>query len=163
MRIGACGYGWQTPADARLEFDSDGVVVFYDGSAGASVFPALPTGEPVIELVDGAVLARVGETILMVRTKNGLAHYFPAPAADQREVLVSNIVDLSGNWVEFVRSGGLLTEIRENAGQRIVVRGNGPYIESLYLVTPVESQPRLLVRYGYAADDLGAVQDALGA
>jgi hypothetical protein len=43
---GVCGYGWQTPADARLEIADDGVVAFYDGGAGAAFFESLPAGEP---------------------------------------------------------------------------------------------------------------------
>src|SRR5207249_643851 len=41
-RIGLCGYGWDTPADARLVVESDGAVVFYDGTAGSALFPSLP-------------------------------------------------------------------------------------------------------------------------
>ena len=39
---GACGNGWQTPADIRLEIDRDGQVLFYDGGPGATVFPEIP-------------------------------------------------------------------------------------------------------------------------
>ena len=38
-RTGVCGYGWETPADARLVFEEDSTVTFYDGEPGATIFP----------------------------------------------------------------------------------------------------------------------------
>jgi hypothetical protein len=55
MRKGVCGVGWETPADARLEPQADGVV-FHDGTGVATYFDALPDAEPVMEPVDGGRL-----------------------------------------------------------------------------------------------------------
>ena len=49
--IGVCGYGWETPADARLVFENDGSVVFYDGTGISTYFSSVPIDMPVMEPV----------------------------------------------------------------------------------------------------------------
>src|SRR5262249_11740056 len=76
-RAGLCGPGWETPADARLQLEPDGRVVFCDGGPGGAVFARLPVrGLPERELVGGAELSRDDEG-LAVRTPAGLTYYFP--------------------------------------------------------------------------------------
>ena len=42
-RLGACGVGWECPADARLEHDvPSGVVLFHHPEGGIAIFPEFP-------------------------------------------------------------------------------------------------------------------------
>jgi RHS repeat-associated protein len=160
-RTGVCGRGWETPADARLELDDDGTVAFFDGTPGASFFESLPDGGPVTELVAGATLDRV-ENGLAVRTRDGLAYHFRAPAEGQRELPLEYVADRCGNWLQFVRVGGALAEIRDSSGQRIEVRSRAGRVESMVLVDPDTGEKHPLVRYAYGAGGvLDAVYDAL--
>jgi RHS repeat-associated protein len=159
-RIGYCGHGWETPADARLEFDDDGIVSFFDGSPGLAVFPQVPDEGPVREIAGGAILESVGDR-LTVRTKGGLTYRF-ASSANSRELLVDRIADRYGNWIEFDRLGSMLREIRESSGIRIDVRTDGNRITRMSLVHPLDARPRPLVAYEYNDIDLIAAHDALG-
>jgi RHS repeat-associated protein len=173
-RYGSCGRGWETPADARLEFEPDGGVNFRDGSGGASVFAALPDpgAEPERELAAGATLDRVrgadGTEWLVVRTRAGLRYWFAAPPWGVREALVSHVMDGCENWTQFVRGPDGLVEVRDNSGQRVVAESVGGRIHRLDLIDPDTGARLPLVRYEYgggahAVDDLTAVADALGA
>lgn len=162
-RAGLCGVGWETPADARLVLDDDGVVLFYDGGAGATVFPSLPTGGPVIEAVDGGVLRDEG-LWLVVQLKDGRHYRFPQLRGDRREVLVTSIFDRCGQYIEFARDGSGLSEIRSSTGARIHVDSRGGRIQRMVLHHPAEPRARSLVRYEHGPDgDLLAVYDPLGA
>lgn len=162
-RSGLCGVGWETPADARLVFEADGAVVFYDGTPGNTLFPSRPTQGPVQELVDGAVLSQTGETY-HVRLKSGLTYHFPTPAGTVTEVVVERITNLCGQSLTFRRDATGLRDIVSNVGPRLEVLSSAGRIEQLVLHHPDEEVPRLLVRYEYDhAEDLRVVYDALDA
>lgn len=160
-RIGSCGSGWQTPADARLVLEEDGAVCFFDGGPGATYFPELPGAAPIRELVDGAELsAAAGE--LRVRVKGGLSYCFPRLGPGVKEVLVSRIEDRRGHSLSYLRDEQGLTAILCSAGPRIAVRSERGLIKEMWLEE--ESGRQLLVRYEQdEARDLNAVCDALGA
>ncbi len=162
MRLGVCGYGWETPADARLEFASDGSATFYEGEPGGAEFLTVPNeGEQVRELVDGAWLKRAGNQF-SVRTKTGLDYFFPLPSFGQKEVVVKSVRDLCGNSLEFVRENSVLDAIVESAGRRIEVETANGLVRSLNLRVPEEATPRKLVSFDYNDQrDLIAVNDAL--
>ena len=173
-RYGVCGRGWETPADARLEFEPDGSVTFRDGSAGASVFTAVPEvgAEPERELVAGALLGRMrddeGIEWLVVRTRAGLRYWFAVPPWDVRELPVSHVMDGCDNWTQYLHGPDGLVEVRDSSGQRIVAESRGGRLLRLDLVDPGTGALLPLVAYEYgsashAVDDLTAVIDALGA
>ena len=160
-RIGHCGYGWETPADARLEFQSDGSVLFYDGTPYAVVFEELPIDGPVVDPVDGGQL-RLEEKRLKVQTKEGLIYTFEPPNENARELLVTRREDLCGNYWEYIRQDGQLIEIRESAGRTIKVVSERGQILQLQLEDKSLGQPHVFVRYDYSVDrDLLTVYDAL--
>lgn len=164
QRVGLLGRGWETPADARLEFDADGSVSFQDGGVGGAVFPSWPSDGPVAELVAGAVLdvSEDGQGAV-VRAKGGLRWYFRMPVTGEHEVPVSHVVDGCGNWLQFLRDRqGNLSEIRDSSGQRIVARMQNGLLAGLALVDPETEKLLPLVRYEYDnRGDLAAVYDAL--
>ncbi|HKX28911.1 MAG TPA: DUF6531 domain-containing protein [Blastocatellia bacterium] len=162
-RMGVCGYGWETPADARLVFEPDGSVVFYDGEPGAAIFESLPADGPVMELVDGAILSRSSEQ-LCVRTKAGLEYCFPIPRPGQPEVLIQTIRDLSGNWLQFERVGAQLISITESAGRALEFVSNQGLVDSIRLRRPDTPERHRLARYSYDQDrNLVTAYDALEA
>ncbi|WLA07623.1 DUF6531 domain-containing protein [Xanthomonas translucens] len=171
---GACGHGWQTPADIRLEIDADGVVLFYDGHSVA-VFPQLPDadGVPVVEFVDGARLLREG-TDLLVRTKSDLRYRFAyAPAAGvgvlprAQTLPIAQVEDACGNHWRFERGDGHLVRIVERGvdglqGRFIEVQSRHGRIDRLQLHDPATGLTHPLVAYRYVEGDLVAAEDALG-
>ena len=180
--VGACGHGWETPADIRLELDADGSVLFHGGE-GVAVFPQAPNApgleHAVREFVDGARLYAQGEEWL-VRTKEGLRYAFARPAANlsvltAQSLPIQRIEDLCGNYWRFERQDGELVRIVENGsvdpdsgqilqGRYIDVQARGGLIRSLQLHDPVTGLNHALVRYDYSGDDdLAAAIDALGA
>ncbi|MCW7536941.1 DUF6531 domain-containing protein [Aquabacterium sp. A7-Y] len=171
-RRGACGYGWESPADARLEIDrEDGSVMFRHPSEGVALFPNLPlspgdTGA-VLELMDGALLSDHGDEF-RVRLKSRLLYHFPKALAitnDQgvSEVPLRCISDLCGNWLQFERHEGKLRAIRESSGRHILVEQHLGQVRSLSLFVPESGFSHSFVDYEYdQAGDLTAVRDALG-
>ncbi len=160
-RIGLCGYGWETPADARLEFEHDGSVTFYDGSPGATGFDSLPLDGPVKEPVEGAALDQLGNH-LIVRKKDGLTFFFPKPRTAVKEILVERIQDLCGNYWQFIYKDKQLVEIKESAGRSLKINTRNGRVEQIHLAHPEEPQPRLLAIYDYSKEgDLAVVYDAL--
>ncbi|WP_249260585.1 RHS repeat-associated core domain-containing protein, partial [Xanthomonas graminis] len=171
---GACGHGWQTPADIRLEIDADGVVLFHDGHSVA-VFPQLPDadGVPVVEFVDGARLLREG-TDLLVRTKSDLRYRFAyAPAAGvgvlprAQTLPIVQVEDACGNHWRFERGDGHLVRIVERGvgglqGRFIEVQSRHGRIDRLQLHDPATGLTHPLVAYRYVEGDLVAAEDALG-
>ncbi|WLA07627.1 DUF6531 domain-containing protein [Xanthomonas translucens] len=171
---GACGHGWQTPADIRLEIDADGVVLFHDGYSVA-VFPQLPDadGVPVVEFVDGARLLREG-TDLLVRTKSDLRYRFAyAPAAGvgvlprAQTLPIAQVEDACGNHWRFERGDGHLVRIVERGvgglqGRFIEVQSRHGRIDRLQLHDPATGLTHPLVTYRYVEGDLVAAEDALG-
>ena len=156
FRVGACGRGWETPADARLIFHDDGSASFHDGGAGASVFAQLPAeGADLRSVADGAVLTKT-QGHWAVRTRDGRSWTFAARARD--EALVAAITDRCGNMVRFVRFAGELREIHTEAGTVAVQAAHG----RLHALTlPGADGP--LIRYDYDGDNLAAALDPLGA
>ena len=162
-RIGLCGYGWETPADARLVLEPDGSVVFYDGAPGNTLFSTLPEQGSVKEFLDGAFLSKAGGT-LSVRLKSGLTYHFGNFLPGVSELVVERLTDLCGNSLEFRRDKNGLCEIISNVGPSIEVVSQQGRIEKLLLHHPLEPTPRLLACYQYDRfADLEVVYDALNA
>lgn len=160
-RTGACGYGWETPADVRLEFELDGSVTFYDGQPGATGFDTLPVNGKVLDPVDGAELDQ-SDGRLFVHTKSGLIYYFEKLENNKKELLVTRVQDLCGNYLEYVRKDSQLVEIRESAGRTIKVESRNGLIEKLHFIHPNEPGPHLMARFEYNdSGDLITVYDAL--
>jgi RHS repeat-associated protein len=177
---GVCGYGWQTPADFRLEIEPDGMVLFFEAS-GAAVFPQSPQAigveHAVTEFVDGARLVWVnndGIDELQVVTKDDLRYVFRKPALNLSplhkalHLQVERIEDLSGNHWRFERVDGHLTRIAESGinelpGRFIEVHEFAGQIHQLSLHDPATGLTHPLVSYKYQNHDLIAAVDALGA
>jgi RHS repeat-associated protein len=174
--IGACGYGWETLADLRLELHEDGSVVF-SGPGLGGLFPSLPSqiDDYVLDRFDGARL--FGDDMhWTVLTKDGLRYIFPILPFDTETLdsellqsgvlsLVERIEDTSGNSWQFERSEGLLTRIVESGpvGRVIEVETSlEGYIESMTLTDPTSGESHRLVTYQYEQDDLVATIDPLG-
>ncbi|AIY42716.1 hypothetical protein LT85_3558 [Collimonas arenae] len=177
---GICGYGWQTPADFRLEIDVDGTVLFFEAN-GAAVFPHLPAAigaeHAVTEFVDGARLIwtqDAGTDLLQVVTKDDLRYVFDKPAANITplhqavHLQIERIEDLCGNYWRFDRVGGHLTRIVESGidalqGRFIEVHEHDGKIHGLGLHDPATGLTHPLVSYKYQNKDLVAALDALDA
>jgi RHS repeat-associated protein len=171
-RVGACGHGWETPADIRLEvFARDGSAVFLRPDAAAALFPKSPAAESdeaaVMELWDGALLSDHGDEF-RVRTKGGLIYHFDKALAfvngdGAREHPLTRISDLCGNWLAFERSGRRLVRIRESAGRRIEIATDGDLIRQVAFHALDKEFEHVFVQYGYdIAGNLLEVRDALG-
>jgi RHS repeat-associated protein len=150
---GFLGPGWQSPADARLEVDKDGLVSFFDGSPKGAVFPGLPDNEPVQEVADGAVLEAEEEHYL-VRLKSGLNYRF-AKDLDKGCSPVTEMATADGRRLRFIRLDGNLVEIR-GGGESVAVECElGRIVQLTY-------KDRPLVRYHYRGNELIAAADSLG-
>jgi RHS repeat-associated protein len=170
-RRGACGVGWESPADGRLEFDlADGSVMFHYPDEGPAIFPERPAAEgdaaAVLELMDGALLSDHGDE-WRVRTKSDLIYHFPklqAHGAETglEEIPLGRISDLCGNWLAFERTNGRLTAIRESAERYLRFSYVDGYISTITLYVPASDFAHQFVSYEYdQAGDLTAVRDAL--
>jgi RHS repeat-associated protein len=173
-RRGACGIGWETPADARLEHDLEsGVVLFHHPEGHIAIFPAAPHGAgaaaSVLELMDGARLSDEGEEF-HVRTKEDYIYRFrkghAAVTADgSLEYMLDVIEDLCGNSLLFERDAQRrLIAIRERAGRRIEVEyGTAGLIRRLSLHVPETGFRHVFVEYEQnELDELLEVRDTLG-
>lgn len=170
-RKGACGVGWETPADGRLEFDlADGSVIFHYPDEGPAIFPQRPDAEgdeaAVLELMDGALLSDHGDE-WRVRTKSDLIYHFPKSLARTveaglEEVSLGRITDLCGNWLEFQRRGSRLMAIRESAERYLRFDYKDGCINSISLYVPATDFTHPFVSYEYdQAGNLTTVRDAL--
>nr|WP_320189793.1 RHS repeat-associated core domain-containing protein [uncultured Desulfobacter sp.] len=170
-RAGMCGYGWETPADIRIEVDdAAGNVTMVHPSIGPLFFEKLPDtqGETAaeLELMDGALLTDHGDT-LCVHTKEDRIYHFAKNDARTNEqgvteYSITRITDLCGNWLAFERYNGTLTAINESAGRRIRLSTKDGRITQITLHHPGTEQAHEFVRYEYdATGDLVAVIDAL--
>lgn len=177
---GMCGYGWQTPADFRLEIEPDGMVLFFEAN-GAAVFPRLPEAagadHAVTEFVDGARLSwelNDGTDELHVVTKEDLRYVFHkpgrsvAPLHQALHLQIQKIEDLCGNHWRFERVDGHLTRIIESGidqlpGRFIEVHESAGKIHQLSLHDPATGLNHALATYKYQNQDLAAVLDALDA
>ncbi|WP_198370197.1 RHS repeat-associated core domain-containing protein [Roseomonas rosulenta] len=173
-RRGAAGTGWETPADARLEFEPEtGIVLFHHPEAPLAVFPSAPTGPgdagAVLELMDGAMLSDQGDAFA-VRTKEDRIYRFPKAhatmAADgMREVPLGLVEDLCGNTLFYERDAQRrLVAIREWSGRRIEIDWSpAGFISRVWLHLPATGFRHVYVEYEQdRAGDLVAVRDALG-
>jgi RHS repeat-associated protein len=162
-RLGVCGHGWETPADARLVFEDDGSVVFHDGSGMPTYFPGVPVRGPVREAVDGALLERRNGRFV-VRTKRGLQHLFGRRIGGARETLIRQTRDLWGNWVGFVRDGNGLRRVEESGGRVVEVTSANGFVRRLDMRLRDSADVRHLASFDYDnAGNLVAVRDALDA
>ncbi len=163
-RAGHCGLGWETPADARLELQPDGSVLFHDGAGVATWFERLPRDGPVSAPTNGALLSRV-EGHLALKRKGGLTYYFPVRASRRvsHEIEVSSLTDAHGNSWSFTRDERGLAWIVENTGRRIRVESRDGRLRRLVLEPPDGAPEIPLIEYGYDGNGaLVSVKDALG-
>ena len=171
-RTGFCGYGWETPADIRIEVDAtNGSVSMVQPTGGPLFFDSLPVtrGEEAaeLELMDGALLSDHGDTF-RVRTKEDRIYHFSKTDARTNkegatEYPITRITDLCGNWLAFERRGGDLTAINESAGRRIGFTTKKRRVTEICLYLPGSQTRHLFVRYEYSdSGDLVSVIDALG-
>lgn len=161
--IGVCGFGWETPADARLEICEDGTVLFYDGTDAPLCFDNLPDeDEDVLEPVEGSKFS-IDQNYYTVQLKDNLIYYFPAENKSPKEIKVEYLKDLCGNTIQYKWDNNGLKEIYESSGKKIDVRSKNGLIKEMYLVHPY-SDPYLLARYEYDKDGtMTAACDILGA
>jgi RHS repeat-associated protein len=174
-RLGACGTGWECPADARLEHDAEsGIVLFHHPEGGIAIFGAMPAAggdaAAVLELMDGALLSDHGGEY-RVRTKEDRIYRFPKAlrfdaGGGQRDYPLWQVFDLCGNsltWERHHGSGRPLALV-ETAGRRIELE-HGPdgLIHRVSLHVPESGFRHTYVEYEQdAAGDLVEVRDALG-
>jgi RHS repeat-associated protein len=171
-RSGACGVGWESPADARLEIDAqDGSVLFLHPGEGPALFDRLPQAPgdagAVLELMDGALLSDHGDE-WRVRTKSDRIYHFRKALAftnaeGLQEVPLERIGDLCGNWLAYERVEGRLVALRESSGRHLLIEQRDGRIRALTLFMPGTGFSHTFVSYGYdAAGNLVEVRDALG-
>ena len=171
-RRGACGYGWESPADIRLEvYPQDNSAVFLRPAAAPAPFPELPAAcgndEAILELWDGALLSDHGREF-QVRTKEDKIYHFDKALAftnedGVQEYPINRISDLCGNWLEFERLGRHPIAINESAGRRIEIEIEDGLIRQVGLLAPTADFRHVFVQYRYDdASNLVAVVDALG-
>lgn len=166
-RVGACGLGWESPADMRLEFQADGMVAFYDGSAAPTYFEKRPQYSPVLDKLTGSRLMRDEAGLYSVRTKDDVIYRFVSLGTEApKELPVQSIRDLFGNGWEFQRDReGNLTGIADPSGRTIRVYRQQGRIIALSLTAAYHTS-RKLVRYDYdeaTSSLLTAAYDALDA
>jgi len=171
-RKGVCGYGWETPADGRLEVDplGDTVLMQYP-LIGPLSFSRLPvtTGQEAaeLELMDGALLTDSGAEY-RVRTKQDRVYHFSKELVvvrddGTREFPLVRISDLCGNWLEVERRANQFVGIRESAGRRIWAEIQDERLMTLALATLYADTAHPLMQYHYdATGDLVAAIDATG-
>lgn len=172
-RVGACGAGWETPADARLEIDaSDGSVAFVHAGEGGALFPSLPASQgdaaAVLELLDGARLSDHGDE-WRVRTKADRTYHFPkalARAGDAetgvQELPLGRVSDLCGHWLLYEWVDGRLTGLRESGGRHLIFEYAGRFIRSVSLLVPETGFSHRFVVYEVDSEScLVAVRDEL--
>jgi YD repeat-containing protein len=169
--VGFCGYGWETPADIRLEVDTaSGSVSMVQPTDGLLFFERLPSvqGEDAaeFELMDGALLSDHGDSF-HVRTKDDRIYRFSKSGGrstpeGNTEYPITSITDLCGNWLAFERRGGVPTSIKESAGRRIGFQTENGRITQISLHLPGTDETHCFVRYEYDdSGDLIAVKDPL--
>ncbi len=168
-RKGLCGYGWETPADIRLEIDSSsGNVTMVQPTGGPLFFDHLPAAEgddaAMLELMDGALLIDYGDEF-QVRTKEDRIYHFPktlpqVSAEGRTEFPIGRISDLCGNWLDFERHAGRLSGIRESAGRYLDITMDDGRIQKISLRLPGREKQHVFVKYQYdEKEDLVTVLD----
>ena len=161
-RNGACGRGWETPADARIELQKDSSVLFHDGNGVVRWFAGLPDSGTVLDLTDGARLHRSGSE-LVIQLRTGERYRFDSEDLSAGEALVSRITSRSGHQLAFVRSADGLRAIESDSGPTVAVESRDGRIERMVLIHPGHRGTRLLVCYEYdPQENLAAVVDPFG-
>jgi RHS repeat-associated protein len=171
-RKGLCGYGWETPGDARLEVDvATGSVSMMYPSKGLMIFERLPVARGEVgaelELIDGAWLTDHGQEF-QVRTKEDRIYHFSKSLTRQAaegitEYPLFRISDLCGNTIDFEWRQGVLSSILDSAGRRLNILGEQGCITEVSLNIPEQDRPHVFVRYEYDGPaNLVSVIDALG-
>lgn len=146
---GPLGFGWTHNYHSFVEERSDGSVVVFD--ADGSVFEFTPTadGYDAPPGVDSR-LERDGAGFRLRRT-DGSALVFDAAGR------LSHTVDRNGNRVTLAYEDGLLRNVSDDSGQRLVLR----YDEQGRLANVTDPLGRT-VSYGYETGDLVSVNDTMG-
>jgi len=168
---GLCGYGWETPADIRLEIEqTDGTVSLIHPSMGPLIFEKAPREQgkefSELELMDGALLSDEGDEFT-VQTKEDRIYRFQKSRkqinpAGNTEYAISSIYDLCGNYLQYEYSGNRLSAINESAGRRIELVSENDRIIEVALWVPDVDKRHVFCRYEYdQTGDLVAVYDAL--
>lgn len=151
---GLLGRGWQTPADARIEVDDNGSVLFFDGGPTGVLFEVLPTDLPIMAAVNGALLTATQE-YYQVRLKSGLTYHFPKKISESLTHVV-RISDVYDNFLSFYREDTALTQIWDNSDKYIQITCKGGRISAM------KWQDKPLSVYHYDGEYLTAAVDALG-
>ncbi|MGD9247526.1 MAG: RHS repeat-associated core domain-containing protein [Desulfobacteraceae bacterium] len=151
---GLLGRSWQSPADARLEIDTDGLAIFFDGSGTGVVFQGLPTDCPIMEAVNGALLSAT-QDYYKVLLKSGLTYDFPKEFVGSH-THVARIGNGDGHFLFFIREYGPLDHIQTSSGESLHVR----CVENRIIT--IKRHDKLLVEYRYVDNHLSAAADPLG-
>lgn len=161
-RIGHLGFGWECPADFRLEFADDHSVSFWYGELTPIKFLRSPrTDQTYFHPQYGASLT-TRERTMEIQTRDGLIYSFNRPGPGRPPTYVHRINDSIGNSLEFRREGNILTEVRDSHGIRLECKTRDSLIEEITLHHPAHPS-RVLVSYEYSANrELLAVLDPLG-
>jgi RHS repeat-associated protein len=175
--VGACGTGWQTLADLRLEVDpADGSVLLLGPQVGPLSFerlpPAIGDAAAELELADGARLSDHGDEWRVV-TKDDRIYHFPRALAERLPdgrglARIGGIADRCGNLWRFEWREGRAVAMHGPCGRSLVLAHQatpqGPRLAAVTLLDPGTHTEHGFVRYEYdTAGDLVAVVDALGA
>lgn len=166
---GLCGYGWETPADIRLEVE-EGIATLTQPE-GMTLFPALPQADgrehAIAGLPDGSRLwreSRKGEVLWRVEQENGPWLQF---SGQQGVMLIQHLADRNGNGWHFRWNGCELLQIDEfthqgKTGREILVTQENGRLLALRLRNALEGEVTPLTRYEYDAQgQLSAEIDAL--
>jgi RHS repeat-associated protein len=151
---GLMGRGWQTPADARLEVDDKGSVLFFDGGTTGVLFEVLPTDTATVAAANGALLTATPEQY-QVRLKSGLTYHFPKKFSESLSH-VMRISDVHDNFLSFYREETELTQIQDSSDRYIHIKCEKGRI------TAMKWQDKPLAIYRYDGEHLTAAVDALG-
>ena len=170
---GACGQGWETLLDIRLQvLPGDGGVMLHGPEVGPLSFSQLPLlpgdAGTELELSDGARLTDHGDE-WRVRTKDDRVYHFPRRLAATEDPdgsrchPISRISDHCGNALQIDYRGGRPVSITESAGRLLALSYSNGLLAAVTLVDPATRAEHVFVRYQYdASGDLVSVLDALG-
>lgn len=151
---GLMGRGWQTPADARLEFNNKESVIFYDGGTTGVLFKVMPNETHTVAAANGALLTATPEHY-QVRLKSGISYHFRKNLSDTPSHVV-RISDIHDNFISFYREDTVLTHIQDNSGRFIHIMCEQGRI------TAMKWQDKPLAVYRYEGEHLSSAMDPLG-
>jgi len=157
------GYGWQSPADARLVYEKDGSFVYHHGSKSASVFKAFPDGDQAESGdVSGNFVLHQTESHYVVTGENSVSFSFPKMVKGEASYL-EKVSDQYGNTFVYGRDDNGLATIKDSSGLQIEVSSENGHIRKMERVLS-NNQKITLVEYGYdpTRGDLLSVTDQSG-